>query len=477
MSGHSPSVDYTSQRERVALARLERVPLDWRMMGILLTLGMAVLFDFADQLSLSYVAPSLRDRLGFEVSNIAQLTSATLLGMMVGGALGGRIADRFGRIRVLQGGVLLGSLGTLSFAFIQGLPEFVALRFFTGWALGALYIVAITYVIEISPPSRRSTRTAFVSFFGTTSVIVVATLARIIIPMSPDAWRWVFALGGLGLLLTIPLKFLLPESPLWLMSRGRHDDAEAALNSLDRSPEPVDVASLPLADSSGDEKEAERGKWADLFRGGLLIPTLLLMALWSFFQFAAQAMSVWFPTLLQLRGYTGEDLLNTAMIGSIGGPVGVLTMMIAMRYIHRWIAMVFVASVAIVGAVLLALAPSPEVLAIGALMMFYSGGAFVPLIDTTTGGQYPTHLRASGMGFTFGWGRMTSVLGPFVIAAILTQLGAGPFPWVLLSAWAMIALVSVLLHARRKARNPGDASEASVTHAGDRSAASDSTAV
>ncbi len=448
-------------KEREILTRLERVPFKGMMVVYVLTLGMAVLFDFANDMSLSFVAPTLQESLGFSVDNIAFLVSTTLFGTVVGAWLGGRVADRIGRMRVLRWSLFIGSVGTMSFALIEGVAVFVVLRFLSGVALGALYIVAITYLIEISPRSQRNARTAFVGFFGTASVVVISAFARVVVPLGDYGWRLVFIFGGVGLLFLIPMKFM-PESPLWLVSRGRNADAEAAMEALERghdlpdyTPDKSQAAidrSLETAESesqmNGADDDGRPGKYLDLFRGRLVVPTSLLMAMWTLYIFVAVSFNVWLPTMLSLRGFSTEQLLTISFLGTIGQPVGALSMIIITRFVRRWIAMCAVSAIGMVAAFVFATTTVTLVLSIAAFMMMFTFGAFVPLANLTTAEEYPSTLRASGAGFTYGFGRLVNVAGPFIISTILAAVGAAAVSWLLLAIWAAVAVIALAIRFR-----------------------------
>ncbi|UVF76681.1 MFS transporter [Gordonia mangrovi] len=448
------------EKEREIVARLERVPFKGMMVVYVLTLGMAVLFDFANDMSLSYVAPTLQENLGFTVDNIAFLVSTTLFGTVVGAWLGGRIADRVGRMRVLRWSLFIGSAGTMSFALIDGVAVFVVLRFLSGVALGALYIVAITYLIEISPRAQRNARTAFVGFFGTASVVVISAFARVVVPLGDYGWRLVFIFGGVGLLFLLPMK-LMPESPLWLVSRGRNADAEAAMQALERghdlpeyTPERLDQAASPTpagaasAARTDEADEVRPGKYVDLFRGRLVVPTSLLMALWTLYIFVAVSFNVWLPTMLSLRGFSTEQLLTISFLGTIGQPVGALSMIVITRFIRRWIAMCVVSAIGILAAFVFATTSVTVVLSIAAFMMMFTFGAFVPLANLTTAEEYPAALRASGAGFTYGFGRLVNVAGPFLISTILAAVGAAAVSWLLAAIWAAVAVIALAIRFR-----------------------------
>lgn len=446
-AGSRSTLTYDSCR-----ARLERIPFRTSSV-VLFTMSVAVFFDIADQQGISFVAPSMRQALGFSVADIATLVSATYLGMLMGANVGGYLSDRIGRIRVIRISMPIASLGTLSYSLAQDLPTFWILRLFSGVALGALYVAAVTYTLEASPPSRRDSRVAAVSFFGTCAGVALAWFSRFAIPLGADCWRLVFAIGGVGLLVVIPAASL-PESPLWLITRGRMSAAETAMNRLEgarssrRKPDPVEPNSSRPTIEDTARNHRTLSSYTELWRHPLRRSTALLIGLWVFFQLAVLTFGTWLPTILQFRGFDSEQLLTINAVAIFGAPVGGLLAVVLSRFCSRTALMVGAALTAASAAVLFGAVTQASIVTAAAFVLYSISGMFIPLAASSTAAQYPTRLRTTGSGLGFSIGRLASIVAPFVVASILATAGEQAIAWVLTSSWIVVGTVSIGLRQR-----------------------------
>lgn len=162
------------------------------------------------------------------------LISAAGLGMLFGTMISGTLADRFGRRSIY----VFNQLSLITIAILSALAndftQLFALRVALGVVLGANAPVIVAYLAEISPKNKRGRFVAFTTnalqLFGA----VLAAVMGIIVARNsnPDMWRWLFAMGVVPPLLVYLAKGMLPESPRWLASKGRIEEAEAAYTKL-----------------------------------------------------------------------------------------------------------------------------------------------------------------------------------------------------------------------------------------------------
>lgn len=439
-------------------ARLDRLPLRGVSRRILLVMGAAFFFDLADQSILGIVAPTLRAQLGFELGDIAVLVSCTYAGLFLGAVLGGRAADRFGRIPVIIAALTTASVGSGLHALTETLGVFMALRVFAALGMGALFVTALSYVVEISPLHRRGSRTALTYFAGMCGSAVIATLSRFIIPSGPDGWRVFFALGVFGVLV-VPFLRGIPESPLWLHSRGRFDDAEAALTRLERGTaklEPLPPVETTESNASVQvQDENSSGRWQDLFRGSLLRTTILLCLIWIVYASITQTFSSWLPTILQLRGFSGESLLTINAIAIYGSPLGCLLAFLIADRVSRRVLMVGTAIGAAVCTAIYGAVPVAGIIAGAAFGHFVMIAWFAPLLAALMAESFPSSLRSTGSGLAFGAGRMSNIVVPFTLSAALTALGPSFVGWYMTLGWLVVAAaVAVLMSSRARATQP-----------------------
>lgn len=439
-------------------ARLSRLPARGTALRIMVATAAAYFFDLYDQSAFGIVAPSMRASEEFSLNNIATLVSVTFTGMLLGALIGGRIADRHGRLPILRLGLVLASLGSLGHVFASGLIAFGILRLVTAIGMGIIFVVAMTYLVEVSPVHRRGSRVALTAFFGGVGGATVAVLGRSIIPLDPEAWRWLFAVGALGLL-ALGLMIRLPESPLWLLSCGRTDEAEQELRRLEQGVErtvgtlPPVVAETTISEVAADEESVEGSGWRGAFRGKLLRPTILLMGIWIVYSTVTQVFSVWLATILQMRGFDSETLLTITMVAIVGAPVGMLLAFAFADRFPRKAQFFGVAVIAGIVGLLFGVVPAASVIAVLAFVHFVLIAWFSPVLNAAMMEEYPSALRSTGAGMAYSSGRLWSIIFPFTVAAALNAYGAGIIGWVLLTAWMLVAILGLGLRGSISSRS------------------------
>jgi putative MFS transporter len=401
-------------------SRLERLPAITRShRGWMVLLGSLFICDLIDTNAFAYAAPAIRAEWGLSVAQIGQLTSYTFLGMFAGAILGGRLSDRLGRKRTVVWATVLYSFASLLCALAPNVAALGVLRVVTGIGIQAVTGVLIVYVAEMFPGASRGRCQALMLGIGLLGVPVAAGAARLIVPLSPDAWRWLFVFGAIGLVPAVVAWFVLPESVRWAALNGRVAEARATVERLEaQSPRPLpEVVVAPVL--------RERRRPAELFAPGTrkrtAVATLtMIFAILGFYGFNA-----WIPTLLVERGYSTAEALTVTSIFSVAPFAGALAgMLLADRFQRRTTMLVLTAVVA-VAMVVFAFTGSHW-------MLVVSGFVATLLLQTNTAVLYaylpevfPTALRGLGAGFANGFGRLAGFGNAFLIAAIAGALGFG----------------------------------------------------
>ncbi len=190
------------------------------------------------------------------------VVSSVLLGSLVGAVIGGILADRLGRRRLLIITAVVFGFGAIGAAVAPGTAWLVAARVVAGAAIGIASFVAPLYISEIAPVAIRG-KLVSVNQVALTSGIVLSYLIDYAFAGS-QSWRWMFALAvipaaafGIGLI-------FIPNSPRWLADRGHADQARAVLKRI-RSPEQVDAELGEIQQSLAQQK----GHWSELLRPAL----------------------------------------------------------------------------------------------------------------------------------------------------------------------------------------------------------------
>jgi AAHS family benzoate transporter-like MFS transporter len=376
----------------------------------------ALVFDGYDLVVYGTVVPVLlRDP-----SQIGHLTpgqagalgSYALAGVMVGALIAGAVGDHVGRRRVMLTGIAWFSITMGLSALATDITAFGVLRFLTGVGVGALVATAGALIAEFAPPHRRNLYNAIV-YSGVPVGGVLASLLALL-SSDGDGWRLLFLFGAAPLVLLLPVAVLwLPESPKWLLARGR----------TERARQVSERTGVPLPASAPDDSEQKsKVGFAALATRRYALATLLLGLTSCSALLLTYALNTWLPEIMEQSGY-GKSYSLIFLLTLNGGAVigGLLASQVADRFgPQRVIATTFV--LAAVSLVLLSLKlPLSVLLALVAVAGVGTLGTQV-LIYGFVSHYYDTVARAAGVAWCAGFGRLGGIGGPLVGGALL---GAG----------------------------------------------------
>jgi MFS transporter, AAHS family, 4-hydroxybenzoate transporter len=424
----------------------------------LLVSALAFLVMFLDGFDLNllgYVAPALMGHFGVTKLVFGSTVSAGLAGFMVGAFLLGDLGDRYGRRRLIIAGVALFGVVTLAGIFAENIVQLMLLRFIAGIGLGGAIPNAIALNAEYSPARSRASAIGIMFVGYTLGGAAPGWAAAALLPIY--GWRAVFILGGaLPLAAALVMVFILPESIKHLATRNA---ADPALKKLVARLRP-DLA-LPPETRFIVEEEPRRGfPLLSLFRDGRAQVTLLL-----WIAFVANLMGLlfvisWTPTLLATYGIPAARAALLGAMFQTGGAfgslaVGRITDAVGARAV--WLSLA--CAVPTVG--LIGVLGTSEVALVGIIFVagFFATGGQIGL-NALAGTFYPTVMRATGVGWAFGIGRVGAILGPMAGGALIaaelspaTLFACAAIPF-LVAGVAIIALNNRYRDVARVSREP-----------------------
>jgi MFS transporter, AAHS family, 4-hydroxybenzoate transporter len=381
----------------------------------LLLICAAVLFlDGFDTQAIGFVAPALAREWGVSKAALGPVFSAGLFGLMIGALVFGPLADRIGRKKIIVFSTLAFGIGTLVTAFARDVNMLLAIRFLTGLGLGGAMPNAIAMTSEFNPRRRRATMVMIMFCGFSVGAALGGFLAAALIPQF--GWRSVFVVGGLAPLLLVPiLARRLPESVRFLALAGR---AQARAAELLGSISPRAVFA-PATQFVVHEPELTGIPVLHLFRDSRTLVTLLLWVVFFMSLLDLYFLSNWLPTVLN---ELGASVSEAAMIGSmlqVGGVVGTFALgSIIDRFSFRALALVYFIAVFAVGAI----GQLGHSVIFVSIAIFAAGFCIVGgqiAANALAAGFYPTAVRATGVGWALGIGRVGSIVGPLVGGALL----------------------------------------------------------
>ena len=249
----------TAEDESVG-ARLDRLPWSRLHTTILFALGAGWLFDsFEVQIFSSAVGP-LGDHFGASQFARDALLAVWLSGILLGAPAGGRLTDRFGRRRLFVITLLWYAGFTMATGLAPTLGFVYVFRFLAALGVGAEYAIVTAAIAEFAPARVRGRVNALVMNFWPAGAILAALLAYLLLDTlalgSAVSWRYMFILGGLIALIVLYFRRRIPESPRWLASRGRHQEAEAIVAGLEQRAGAADAADVRAGDAGPGLREA-----------------------------------------------------------------------------------------------------------------------------------------------------------------------------------------------------------------------------
>lgn len=404
-------------------ARLDRLPVTSLHRQAIAALAFAYFFELADLNTFSYAAPGLINEWHIPVSTIALIISVSFGGMFAGATSGGWIADRIGRKPAFIFSILLYTLASLANAISWNIATLAFFRFTTGIGLSAMTVVANTYVGEVFPASLRGRYMSAVMTVGLLGIPATAWIARTLVPMAAWGWRLVFVWGGLGIFALIFARRMV-ESPRWLHAKGKISDAQASISLLENIAE-NEKGALAEPDAYPDEPPTEAASYGELFSPAQRKRTFILLVTWIFQTLGFYGFVAWVPTLLVKQGFTVVQSLTFASVMAICNPLGaVAASFIVDRFDRKWIIPIVAAMIAVSG-LLYGLTFQPTFIVLFGALVVLESQMFVVALYVYTPELFPTRMRSTGHGLTYGVGRLANVAGPFFVSSLYAVYGYG----------------------------------------------------
>ena len=397
-------------------AFIDAQPVGGFQIRLLLTCAAVLLLDGFDTTAIGFVAPSLAKEWGLTKVALGPVFSAGLFGLMIGALLFGPLADRIGRKKIIVFSTLVFGIGTLATAFVQDVNTLLAIRFLTGLGLGGAMPNTIAMTSEFSPHRRRATMVMIMFCGFSLGAALGGLLAAALIPNF--GWRSVFVVGGVVPLLLVPILALrLPESVRFLALTGQ---AHARVGQLLGYISP-NANFAPATQFVVDEPALAGIPVLYLFRDGRTLVTLLLWVVFFMSLLDLYFLANWLPTVLN---DLGSSVSASAVIGSmfqVGGVAGAFALgSVIDRFSYRALALVYFIAVVAVGAIgQLGHSVAFVTMAIFAAGFCLVGGQIAA--NALAAGFYPTAVRATGVGWALGIGRVGSIIGPLVGGMLLTM--------------------------------------------------------
>ncbi len=418
------------------LLRMERVPFSRWHMNARLVMGSATFFDAFNALSLAFALPSLIRLWHISPKQSGFLISASYLGQLAGALVFSALAEKVGRIRGTTAAIAIMSIMSFGCALAGNFAALLACRLVQGVGVGGEMPVAATYINELSRARGRGRFFLLYEMIFPLGLLATGQIGAWIVP--EFGWKFIFLLGGIpGLLITF-LVARLPESPRWLISRGRIQEAETIVEQIEASTSRR-VTLVRASPAASGASLTQRGHWSELLSGVYRWRTLVVWALWASAFFVANGLNNWMPsfynTIYQL---SLRQSLRAASMTNVAQVAVLLVCAFSIDRIGRrnWTVAAFLFGGGTLA--LLGLIGSQKVLSVMILATLGYGiiGSINAVLYLYTPEIYPTRIRAIGTGLATSWLRIASAAGPALVGFMVDTKGIH-------SVFIMFAVVSV----------------------------------
>ncbi len=402
------------------IARLDESRLTTNHYKVISAAVLGDMLEFFDFTIISFVIAFIMVPWGLDYGSSAIILLASGLGAIIGAALFGNIADRIGRRPVFIFTILFSALMTGAMYFTpEGNWQFLAVfRFLTGLALGGLYCVDLPLVQEFVPSKYRGRVSGIVTAFIPIGTMIASSSAAFLTPSI--GWRGLFLVGLLPALLCLLIRIWVPESPRWLISRKRFDEAEAAVDWV--TGHHHDFREVRKSDTEWvDDLPAQtQHSWSELFQYPRSVITTWFTNIAQ--QCGYYCFTMWGPALLALViGRTPQEAAKLYIAVTLGGFIGRWFWAFMSDYLGRRVSGMLLGAGA---ATMLVIAIFNTGNFIGGISVFwlcmigiyfFADGGFA-LVGPYGSEVWPAQLRATGMGSAYGMGGIGKLVGPMIVA-------------------------------------------------------------
>jgi putative MFS transporter len=433
-----------------AAARLDRLPISSFHRDMVRLLAYVFFFELGDLNSFAFAAPGVRQQWHLSIDTIGFITSASFVGMFIGATTGGWFSDRVGRKRALILTTVWYSGFSLLNSFAWNTASLFGARLLTGVGLSSMTVVAMTYISEMFPARIRGTYQARILTIGLCGIPVTAYVARFIIPVAPWGWRAVFVWGSLAIAFPC-FAGRLEESPRWFEQQGRAGEADAVMNRIEARVR-RETGELPPA-VFAPISPARAGGFRELIASGSLGRLLLLMSVWMCQTLGIYGFLSWVPTLLVEHGFSIVRSLEQSSAMSIGAVPGAW---IASVLSDRWERKSLIGIVAVVIAICglsYGLSFRTTTIVIFGFLVAMGQQVFAALLYAYTPECFPTRVRNTGTGLSYGMGRLANgLVGPFIVAFLFQRYGYTTVFAYIAVCWALVAALVTTLGPKTRGR-------------------------
>ncbi|MGA3128478.1 MAG: MFS transporter [Candidatus Korobacteraceae bacterium] len=384
--------------------------------GVLL----AEILDGMDFQMTAFAMPGIIRGFHINAAQAGAISSAGNIGLMVGATLFSLLCDRIGRKPIFQWVLFCFALGSLLSAVAPTYNALLAARFVAGLGIGSELPIGAAILAEYAPLRRRHIFIALVPLVWSIGWIVAAVLSIYMVPVW--GWRSLFWAGVIPAVMIIGVRWFLPESVRFLLSKGKTEEAGKIVEELARKTGRTNLELVPPLPVKGQVKLSFVQQLAML--RSLWAPMVVLALVYFCFFIQTWGINAWLPTIFVRQGFTLAKSFTYTLIILCVTPLSHLIAMWLQERINRKWAMLLLTTVGTVLFVMFGLSfqykwPIQAIVTVQLLQTLAVQGV-ITILYTLSAELFPTPVRSLGIGFVQSLGRFGAVLGPFALGLFLT---------------------------------------------------------
>ncbi|HZD66499.1 MAG TPA: MFS transporter [Acidimicrobiales bacterium] len=447
----SPRQAPTGERTRNLVARMDRIDVWSLSYAFIAIVGLGFLFTFYDvfDINVSFIQTCTAIKAGCTpataFNDLKLPVVLNLAGYVVGTLTLSPISDRIGRRNMLLITMVITGLGSLYNAFVPDYANFNAARFITGIGIGADLAVVNTYIGEVAPRRGRARFTSLIFIMSALGAFIAVWLGLVLTtPAAPwphglpatlagpgfsAGWRYMYGVGALLALVAVVLRIELPESPRWLLRRGRLAEAEQVVTRMEttarrRLGELAPVRDEEIATELQPGSESTYQAYREIFGNRRYVGRVaLLLAVWFIGYITVYAFAAGFTSLLTSLHYPPPEAGVIVAVGVVGFIACAVVSTFITERLERKLWLPISAALTMIGGVVTALGGHNLIVAfIGSAIIFFGFNFWVSPTYAWSAENFPTRARATGFALVDGIGHIGGGIGVLAIASYVVHL-------------------------------------------------------
>ena len=389
---------------------LNRIPLK---LSVIAAISLASFFVYYDVSNYAYISPLLRNVWGGTDAEIAAGASLTIVGYLIGAVLITILSDSKGRKTAFIVSILLLGVGSILAALSQNMTHLMVFRLITGAGIGSELAIVSVYIAEMSPKAKRGKYTSFLAILGWMGLTSSGPISLALLQghsAGIEGWRVVLGLAGIVALVSLPFRLRMPESPRWLVSKGRLQETNDILQS---------IGAAKLESTASSERKARDFKF--LKNKTSLSRIVFLVAVW-FLVYIPIYSALLLVVAYVNQGYTISESISITLLSGTGFVAGGIAAMLFGDRIERKYQVATASVILSIGFILRGLLVHDFAgLVLAGFIAFFANAWVITALLTYTAENFPTRIRSSATGIVEGSSRGIAAVSPFIFIALQPQ--------------------------------------------------------